>query len=103
MKSGRWGVLFSSEETNPVSAAAREVGGYGELIRLERERRAIVLKGLASHVVRDEDGRYSCRPQIDTLGSKPVLRRSALAQILDGIRTWARFRNPLSSRDSRET
>lgn len=61
MKSGRWGVSFTSEETAPVGEAARKVGGYDELIRLERERRAILRKGGVAQVVRDAEGRYTCR------------------------------------------
>lgn len=62
MKSGRWGISFTTEETNPVAAAARAVGGHDELLRLERERRAIARSGRDSRIVRGEDGRYSCLP-----------------------------------------
>jgi hypothetical protein len=61
MRSGRWGFSLTSEEAAPVGEAARLVGGYGELLRLERERRAIGRLGLDSEVVRDADGRYACR------------------------------------------
>lgn len=85
MRSGRWGVSFTSEETAPVGEAARLVGGYDELIRLERQRRAIVRNGQVSQVVREADGRYACRPAPLTIATAPS--PSFLARLIRRFRS----------------
>ena len=51
-------VLTSTRTQNRVAAAARKVGGYGELVRLSRERFAA---GDGAVLVRDADGRWAYR------------------------------------------
>lgn len=49
--------ILTLDEQRRTGAAARKVGGYGELIRIEAERRQAKGQG---HVVRDaKSGRYS--------------------------------------------
>lgn len=52
--------IMTIGEQRRAGEAARKVGGYSELIRLETERREAKGKG---HVVRDvSNGRYSFKP-----------------------------------------
>lgn len=57
---GAMATIMTIDEQRRAGAAARKVGGYTELIRLETERRAAKGKG---QVVRDAaNGRYSFAP-----------------------------------------
>jgi hypothetical protein len=49
-----------NRQARTVGDAARKVGGYGELLRLERERRVIERRGGRAGIVRRTDGRYDC-------------------------------------------
>jgi hypothetical protein len=57
---GRMATIMTIGEQRRAGEAARKVGGYSELIRLETERRKAKGQG---HVVRDTtSGRYSFSP-----------------------------------------
>jgi len=58
MRSGKWGVSFSSEETAPACKVARKVGGYDELLRLEKELREHQKACNKVKLVVDSNGKY---------------------------------------------
>lgn len=45
--------VLTVREQQQTSAAARRVGGYDELLRLERERRQLAREGATTRVARD--------------------------------------------------
>jgi len=52
--------ILTPREQSQTAAAARKVGGYDELLRLERERRQISRDGSATRVHRDPaSGRFN--------------------------------------------
>jgi hypothetical protein len=52
--------ILTPREQSQTASAARKVGGYDELLRLERERRKIARDGSATRVHRDPGtGRFN--------------------------------------------
>lgn len=51
--------VLTVHEQSQTSAAARAVGGYEELLRLEKERRKLERQGIVARVRKDASGRYA--------------------------------------------
>lgn len=51
--------VLTVREQEQTSAAARAVGGYEELLKLEQERRRLSRRGIAVRVQRNGSGRYT--------------------------------------------
>lgn len=50
--------VLTVREQEQTSAAARAVGGYEELLKLEQQRRQLSRRGIAARVQRNGSGRY---------------------------------------------
>lgn len=50
--------VLTVREQEQTSAAARAVGGYEELLKLEQQRRKLRRRGIDAEVQRDAAGRY---------------------------------------------
>jgi hypothetical protein len=51
--------VLTIREQEQTSAAARAVGGYEELLKLEQERRRLSRRGIAARIQRTGSGRYT--------------------------------------------
>lgn len=70
-----------------VGDAARKVGGYGELLRIEQERRAIEERGGKAAITKGPDGRYRCVEVVRRAAPEPVRAPSLLSRILGFVGT----------------
>ena len=68
-----------NRQARTMGDAARRVGGYGELLRIERERRVIERRGGVAGIERGADGRYRCIEAVRKPTSEPVRPPSLLA------------------------
>lgn len=62
MRYGRWGVSFDASETAETGRIARSLGGYEEMLRLERDLAGYQRKGVAVRMVLDAEGRRQLEP-----------------------------------------
>ena len=63
MRWGNWGVSFSPAETSEVGNIARRLGGYEEMLRLERELSGFKRRGVEVKMVMDQNGRRQLEPK----------------------------------------
>lgn len=70
-----------------VGDAARRVGGYGELLRIEQERRVIERRGDKAAVTKDHDGRYRCVEVPREAAPESLRAPSLLSRILGFLGT----------------
>jgi hypothetical protein len=63
MRWGRWGVSFSLAETSEVGDISRRLGGYEEMLRLERELSEFQRRGVEVKMVMDQNGKRQLEPK----------------------------------------
>ena len=62
MRYGRWGVSFDASETAEAGQIARRLGGYDEMLRLERDLARHQREGTRVRMVLDDQGRRQLEP-----------------------------------------
>jgi len=62
MRYGRWGVSFDADETAETGRIARRLGGYDEMLRLERDLAGYQRRGIEVRMVLDDRGRRQLQP-----------------------------------------
>lgn len=64
----------------------RTVGGYGELLRIEQERRIVERRGGKAAITKGPDGRYRCVEVLRVTTPEPVRAPSLLSRLTAFLR-----------------